>query len=116
MNIWEVKLSVGKSTPRDILTYLKDQTQNLREKFMKAEERFTLTRYTNANHSKIEVMSEELEAYETITQKQEVKIREQDLKIEALTKGLVEANERIEKLMKAVAIQKAKRLFGERKD
>jgi len=60
MNQWETKLCVGKSIPSDILTYLKDQAQNLREKFVNAEPRFTLTGYTNANHSKIEKLEEEV--------------------------------------------------------
>lgn len=70
MNQWETKLAVGKSIPSDILTYLKNQAQNLREKFMNAESRFTLTGLTNSNHSKLETMEQEIkdqrEALETL--------------------------------------------------
>lgn len=60
MNQWEAKLCVGKSIPADILTYLKDLTEELRNKFMKAEPRFSLTSYTNSNHTKIEQLSNEV--------------------------------------------------------
>jgi len=60
MNQWEAKLCVGKSIPADILTYLKDLTEDLRSKFMKAEPRFTLTRYTNSNHIKMEELEKRM--------------------------------------------------------
>jgi len=60
MNQWETKLCVGKSIPSDILTYLKDQAQNLREKFMNAEQKFTLTGFTNQNHGRIEELEQKL--------------------------------------------------------
>jgi len=70
MNQWETKLCVGKTVPSDILTYLKDQAQNLREKFMNAESRFALSGLTNSNHSKLETMDKEIkeqrEALETL--------------------------------------------------
>ena len=122
MNQWEAKLCVGKSVSPDILTYLKDQTQNLREKFMNAETRFTLTGYTNSNHTSISLVSEKVETLESIITKQEVALKEQATKIDVLTKGIQKQNTQIEeltegyeKLLKAIAKEKAKRLFGEHK-
>jgi len=103
MNTWEAKLSVGKTIPSDILTYLKDQTQNLRQKFMNAESRFALSGITNSNHSRIEAMNEKVETLESIIQKQEIQIREQNLKIETLTKGLTRQNKEITYWMKQLA-------------
>jgi len=61
LNQWHVKLIVGKTIPADILTYLKDQTDMIREEFMRAEERISLTGFTNANHSQLETLQIELQ-------------------------------------------------------
>jgi len=116
MNQWETKLAVGKSIPSDILTYLKDQAQNLREKFMNAESRFTLTGLTNSNHSKLDVIDGKVEEMENIISEQQIEIGTLNTKIEVLTKTLTKQSEQIERLMIAVAKQKAKRIFKEEKD
>lgn len=60
MNQWETKLCVGKSIPTDILTYLKDLTEDLRNKYVNAEPRFALTGFTNMNHSKMEELEKRM--------------------------------------------------------
>lgn len=54
INQTHVKLLVGKSIPHDILTYLKDVTEQLRTEYMNAYERFALVGYENKNHNRIE--------------------------------------------------------------
>jgi len=104
MNQWEAKLCVGKTVPSDILTYLKDQEAVLRNKFMNAEPRFTLTGFTNANHGKLEAVSEKIETLESIITKQELTIKEQDEKLDVLTKSLAKQQDMIAPLIKMAQI------------
>jgi len=107
MNQWETKLAVGKSIPSDILTYLKNQAQNLREKFMNAESRFTLSGATNSNHTKLDMINGKVEEMENIISTQQIEIRTLNTKIEALTNALVKETERT-KLTEAVVRKLAK--------
>jgi len=97
MNQWETKLAVGKSIPSDILTYLKDQAQNLREKFMNAESRFALSGLTNANHSKLDVINGKVEEMENIISEQQIEIGELKTKIEAVTNTLTRKTKELKK-------------------
>jgi len=107
MNQWETKLAVGKSIPSDILTYLKKQAQNLREKFMNAESRSTLSGLTNSNHSKLDMINGKVEELENIIAKQQIEVGELKTKIEALTNALMKEAER-SKQMEAVVRKLAK--------
>ena len=102
MNQWEARLCVGKSIPVDILTYLKNQSENLREKFMVAEPRLTLSGMTNSNHTKIEEMTERMETLERIVTDQAKEKRAQDIKIEVLTDAITEQQELIQFLVQKV--------------
>ena len=53
INEWHVKLMIGKTIPSDIFTYLKDQAETIRTEYQNAHERFSLTAFTNSNHSKL---------------------------------------------------------------
>jgi len=88
MNQWEAKLCTGKMIPSDILTYLKDQTENLRKKFMLAESRLTLTGLTNSHYGKIGEISTKMKELKSILTKQQKEMREQTLKIDVLTDSL----------------------------
>jgi len=72
MNTWEAKLCVGKTVESSVLTYLKDLTQAIREKFMNAEPRFTLSGTTNHKYNRDEQIDRELEemrdAFKLLTQ------------------------------------------------
>lgn len=103
MNQWEAKLCVGKSIPIDIMTYLKDQAQNLREKFLIAESRLTLSRLTNGNHTKLGEVNERLETLENIIRDQEKELRKANVKIEVLTDGLKDQDEMVQGLLEIVA-------------
>jgi len=114
MNQWEAKLCVGKSIPSDILTYLKDLTEDLRTKFMNATPRFTLTGFSNANHSKIDMIDEEVQELKDAIAKQQVEMKDRDIKIDALTESLTKALEEV-KLLKAV-IKKLPKLYRKSED
>ena len=103
MNQWEAKLCVGKSIPSDILTYLKDQAENLREKFMHAEPRLTLSGLTNGNHAKFGEVTERMETLEEIVKDEAKQKRAQDIKIDLLTDDLMEQKELVQGLYEIIA-------------
>jgi len=113
MNQWEAKLCVGKSIPTDILTYLKDLTEDLRNKFINATPRFSLTGYSNANHNKIDMINEEVQELKDVIAKQEVDMKNRDIKIDALTESLTKAHEEAKEL-KALA-RKLTKLWEDKK-
>jgi hypothetical protein len=102
MNAWEAKLCIGKTIPLDILTYLKGQEEILREKFISAEDRLTLSGFTNSNHTKLGKVSEEIEELKEIIKDQAKEKRQQDIKIEVLTDE-VEKQERLIQGLRAIA-------------
>lgn len=110
MNQFESKLCVGKSIPNDILTYLKGQEEVLREKFMNAEPRLTLSGMTNGNHTKLGEVTEKIETLETIVRDQEKELQKANIKVEVLAGGLADAEKQLKeqrqdivKLLKMVA-------------
>lgn len=113
---WETKLVTGKEIPVSDATYLAGLKQSAYEKYCKAyPEHLSLVSYTN-DTTKIEQVSERIERLEGIIKDYAIKSGRQETKIDILEKTVAEQNEQIDKLMKAVAKQKAKRLFGERKE
>jgi len=60
INEWHIKLMIGKQIPSDILTYLKDQTDMLRQEFQNAEPLFSLSGFTNQNHTRLEALQTEV--------------------------------------------------------
>jgi len=88
------KLMVGKSIPIDVLTYLKNKTEQLKTEFAEAEKFFVLGGMTNHNHSKMA----ELEA----------KVEMQDEQFQKMMGLFVEYLE--EKISKKKAVEKAKKI------
>jgi integrase len=118
MNAFESKLCIGKTIPADLLTYLKGQEENLREKFIKAESRFTLTGITNSHYGNLTEFNEKLMTLEAIITDQEKERRKQDIKIDVLTDSLVkleettkQQKEEIIRLLKTIARNEAKKVF-----
>jgi integrase len=103
------KIIIGKKVPIQDMTYLQSLAPALREGFMSAEQKFTLTGFTNTNHSKIDVISEEVRELKGIIAKQQVEMKERDIKIDALTEALAKESQDV-KLLKS-AIKKLPKLY-----
>jgi len=93
------KIVIGKKVPIQDMTYLQSLAPALREGFVNAESRFTLTGFTNSNHSKIDAISKEVQELKNVVVKQQMDTKERDIKIDALTESLAKANKTITKLV-----------------
>ena len=60
MSDMNAKLCVGKAIPTDVLTYLKGKTQQLKQEYKEAEKYFVLSGFTNAYHTELGTVKEEL--------------------------------------------------------
>lgn len=60
MNRLEANLCIGKSIPPDILTYLKDMTRELKQKFEVAYEKLSLVGYQNQNKDRIRQLEQQV--------------------------------------------------------
>lgn len=104
---WHVKLMTGKQVPPDILTYLQDNTDQLREEYEGAYPRFSLTEYTNSTaREKLKDLEAEIADLKEALKKREIeasarrsamdemmkKLREHDIKIMQLGKRVEEEN------------------------
>jgi hypothetical protein len=123
MNAFESKLCIGKTIPADVLTYLKGQEEILREKFIKAEQRFTLTGVTNSHYGNLSEITEKMKTLETIITDQEKERRKQDIKIDVLTGSLtkleetiIQQNSEIIKKMQTIARLEIKKKLKEIKE
>jgi len=63
------KLSVGKSIPTDVLTYLKGKTDILKQQYGEAEKYFVLSGFTNHNHSKFSQLEQKVKLQDETLQK-----------------------------------------------
>jgi len=104
MNQWEAKLCVGKTIPLDILTYLKGQEEILREKYVHAEPRLTLSAMTNGNNLRLGDINEKIGTMEQIITDQERKIKQQDLKIDVLTRTLESRQQKFEDFEQIIGV------------
>ncbi len=62
LNQTHVKVMVGKTVPPDIMTYLQGLTEQLREEFITAYERFSLVGYQNQNKDRIAKLEQIVDA------------------------------------------------------
>lgn len=63
------KLMTGKSIPLDVLTYLKNKTEQLRKEYSEAEKFFVLSGMTNQNHSKMAELEAKVKLQDETLQK-----------------------------------------------
>ena len=69
MDEMNAKLCVGKSISSDVLTYLKNKTEILKQQYGEAEKYFVLSGFTNHNHSKLSVLEQKVKLQDETLQK-----------------------------------------------
>lgn len=98
VNKWAVKRMVGKKIPRDMADYVKGM--GLKALFQQAEHNLTLSGLTNMNHSRLDVIAEDVEELKGLKDV----IARQELKIKALTDTLEEQQKGIAPLIEFAKI------------